>query len=67
MIVADCGVGSPVKVNCGSAGAVDVAGRPEVLIETTPVKPFTGVTVTVYTTGVPGRTVCADAGVTLNA
>jgi hypothetical protein len=47
VIVADCGVGSPVKVNCGSVGAVEVAGRPEVLIETTPVKPFTGVAVTV--------------------
>jgi len=46
-MVADCGVGSPVKVNCGSVGAVEVAGRPEVLIETTPAKPFKGVTVTV--------------------
>ena len=47
VIVADCGVRSPVKVNCGNVGAVEVAGRPEVLIETTPVKPFTGVAVTV--------------------
>ena len=47
VIVADCGVGSPLKVNCGSVGAVEVAGRPDVLMETPPVKPFTGVTVTV--------------------
>jgi hypothetical protein len=47
VIVADCGVGSPVKVNCGSVGAVEVAGRPEVLIDTTPMKPFKGVAVTV--------------------
>ena len=47
VIVADCGAGSPVKVNCGNVGAVEVEGRPEVLIETTPVKPCTGVTLTV--------------------
>ena len=47
VIVADCGVVSPVKVNCGNVGAVEVAGRPDVLMEMAPVKPFTGVTVTV--------------------